>query len=360
MAIKNISCPNRWTKRPLCWPKYGVSLLVMAGGTIAMPLINEGISIPEKVMGLRRAGLNYVRQTMARWLLARPPRLTQVLDVGRHSACCNKPRAQCRRLDSSQYGHGGRQSLCPAAGRATLAVALLALDARLKAGQPELANASFPLAEFYTGFMTNALQPGELLAEIQVPIPQGKTAYIKYGRKHANTPVGGHRCRPRCLSTAQQVERRPHRPQWRRAAPHPGHAGRGSHWSARRLNEAPSPPRSGGRRGMRPFHRCPGQRMVPAQDGRACTSAAPWLRLLEGRDNDGFENRSFTLNGREIEVLVKQPLITLQTLLREQLGYTATKAGCRQGGCGSCTVLVNGEPMAVLPAARPRTWPDRR
>ena len=55
---------------------------------------------------------------------------------------------------------------------------------------------------------------------------------------------------------------------------------------------------------------------------------------------------SFTLNGREVEVLVKQPLMTLQTLLREELGYTATKAGCRQGGCGSCTVLVNGEPMA--------------
>jgi len=36
----------------------------------------------------------------------------------------------------------------------------------------------------------------------------------------------------------------------------------------------------------------------------------------------------------------------LQTVLREQLHYTATKAGCKQGGCGSCTVLVNGEPMA--------------
>jgi carbon-monoxide dehydrogenase small subunit len=55
---------------------------------------------------------------------------------------------------------------------------------------------------------------------------------------------------------------------------------------------------------------------------------------------------AFVLNGRPIEVLVKQPLMTLQTLLREELGYTATKAGCRQGGCGSCTVLVNGEPMA--------------
>ena len=54
---------------------------------------------------------------------------------------------------------------------------------------------------------------------------------------------------------------------------------------------------------------------------------------------------SFNLNGRPTDVLVK-PLATLQTLLREQLGYTATKVGCKQGACGSCTVLVDGEPIA--------------
>lgn len=55
---------------------------------------------------------------------------------------------------------------------------------------------------------------------------------------------------------------------------------------------------------------------------------------------------SFNLNGREIDVMVS-PLTTLQTLLRENLGYTATKAGCRQGGCGSCTILLNGEPVSA-------------
>lgn len=53
---------------------------------------------------------------------------------------------------------------------------------------------------------------------------------------------------------------------------------------------------------------------------------------------------SFILNGRETEVLV-QPLTTLQTVLREQLGFTATKVGCKQGGCGSCTVIVEGQSM---------------
>ena len=59
---------------------------------------------------------------------------------------------------------------------------------------------------------------------------------------------------------------------------------------------------------------------------------------------------TFTLNGREVEVMVK-PLTTLLNVLRENLGYTATKGGCREGTCGTCTVLVNGEPMrsCILP-----------
>ena len=54
---------------------------------------------------------------------------------------------------------------------------------------------------------------------------------------------------------------------------------------------------------------------------------------------------SFRLAGREVDVMAS-PLTTLQSVLRNQLGFTATKDGCRQGGCGSCTVLVDGEPMA--------------
>jgi carbon-monoxide dehydrogenase small subunit len=54
---------------------------------------------------------------------------------------------------------------------------------------------------------------------------------------------------------------------------------------------------------------------------------------------------SFELSGQDVEVMVA-PMTTLQSVLRDQLGYTSVKEGCRQGGCGSCTVLVDGEPMA--------------
>jgi aerobic-type carbon monoxide dehydrogenase small subunit (CoxS/CutS family) len=50
-----------------------------------------------------------------------------------------------------------------------------------------------------------------------------------------------------------------------------------------------------------------------------------------------------TVNGvaRDVE----SPLLTpLLAVLREELGITSPKAGCQQGGCGACTVLVDGEP----------------
>ena len=53
---------------------------------------------------------------------------------------------------------------------------------------------------------------------------------------------------------------------------------------------------------------------------------------------------TFLLGDREVEVMAT-PMTTLQSVLRDQLGATATKEGCRQGGCGSCTVLIDGEPM---------------
>ena len=52
---------------------------------------------------------------------------------------------------------------------------------------------------------------------------------------------------------------------------------------------------------------------------------------------------NLTVNGtpREIE---SAPLTSLLDVLREELGITSPKAGCQQGGCGACTVLVDGEP----------------
>lgn len=53
---------------------------------------------------------------------------------------------------------------------------------------------------------------------------------------------------------------------------------------------------------------------------------------------------TFKLNNRPVAV-VASPLRNLRDVLREQLQVMAVKAGCGQGGCGACTVLLNGEPV---------------
>ena len=52
------------------------------------------------------------------------------------------------------------------------------------------------------------------------------------------------------------------------------------------------------------------------------------------------------VNGEWHEVLA-DTRDTLLELLRDRLGMTGTKEGCSNGNCGSCTVLLEGEPVCA-------------
>jgi aerobic carbon-monoxide dehydrogenase small subunit len=51
---------------------------------------------------------------------------------------------------------------------------------------------------------------------------------------------------------------------------------------------------------------------------------------------------TLSVNGLLMELEV-EPHESLNHVLRERLGLTGTKMGCDTGGCGSCTVLVDGK-----------------
>lgn len=52
---------------------------------------------------------------------------------------------------------------------------------------------------------------------------------------------------------------------------------------------------------------------------------------------------SLQING-EIRELMVRPADLLLDVLREQLGLTAAKPGCKNGDCGACTIMVDGWP----------------
>jgi carbon-monoxide dehydrogenase small subunit len=51
-----------------------------------------------------------------------------------------------------------------------------------------------------------------------------------------------------------------------------------------------------------------------------------------------------TVNHKTHELVV-EPRETLLEVIREKLGLTGTKAGCHVGDCGTCTVILDGEPV---------------
>jgi carbon-monoxide dehydrogenase medium subunit len=165
--------------------EFGDDILVIAGGTLAMPLINAGVSKPVNVMGLKRAGLEYIRESNGHLEVGSTTTLTQM--VAQESITILQEAAiAVGGWAIRNMGTVGGNVFAPPPG-GDFAVAALALDAELIV-MSSSGKRSIPLVEFYTGFMMNALNPGEIVSEIRIPKPGGKTAYLKYGRRHANTP----------------------------------------------------------------------------------------------------------------------------------------------------------------------------
>ncbi len=62
---------------------------------------------------------------------------------------------------------------------------------------------------------------------------------------------------------------------------------------------------------------------------------------------------SMTVNGRPVSIEV-EPDEFLADVLRDRLGLIGTKIGCREGECGACTVLVDGDAIlsCIYPALK--------
>ncbi len=61
---------------------------------------------------------------------------------------------------------------------------------------------------------------------------------------------------------------------------------------------------------------------------------------------------TLTVNRQQVR-WTGDPAAPLVDVIREHMGLTGTKIGCRTGECGACTVLIDGKPVVscLVPAA---------
>jgi CO/xanthine dehydrogenase FAD-binding subunit len=167
--------------------EHGPATLVMAGGTLAVPLVNKGVSRPEKVLGLRRAGLNYVRQVGGAVHIGAATTLTSLRREAGIPLLAEAVKNIGGWAVQNMGTAGGNLFAPPPAG--DLAVAFLALDAKIVLASFRRGERVVPLAEFYTGFLMTVVEADELVVEIRVPQPAGKAVLLKHGRLYSNTPA---------------------------------------------------------------------------------------------------------------------------------------------------------------------------
>ena len=186
MTVRDYLVPRSLAEAVGLLEQHGPELLVMAGGTVAMPLVNEGISLPERVMSLRHAGLDEITVADGMLRVGATATLTRLAAVDAVPLLSEAARRTASWPVRNMATVGGNLFTPPPGG--DVAVALLALDAQVRLGGPR-GERSLPLAGFFTGFMTTALAADELLIAIEIPTAPRDTAYLKLGRRQGSTPA---------------------------------------------------------------------------------------------------------------------------------------------------------------------------
>jgi CO/xanthine dehydrogenase FAD-binding subunit len=167
---------------------YKGRAVILAGGTDLVPRINTYHLRPEVLVYIGKAGLDYIKEEKGKFVIGAATPMAKIAGskllarkAGALVEAAGQAGTQAVRTAATIGGN-----LANASPAADLATPLLAMDAELSlVGQKK--KRVVPLKDFFTGPGKTVLQAGEMIAEITVPVPKGKTVFVKLGRRKALT-----------------------------------------------------------------------------------------------------------------------------------------------------------------------------
>lgn len=191
----NYEAPDTLAKAIALLQKYGDEAKILSGGHSLIPMMKLRFATPEYLIDINDIpGLSHIKEEGG---VLKIGALTREAEV-EHSDLLKKhfpifgdvtkliadPQVRNRGTLGGNLAHGDAANDHPAV--------MLALNATVIATGPD-GERAIPIDEFFFGFYMTALQPDEILTEIQIPIPEGTTgnAYHKLERKVGDYATAG-------------------------------------------------------------------------------------------------------------------------------------------------------------------------
>ena len=168
--------------------QYGKKAVILAGGTDLVPRINTYGLKPGALIYIGKLGLDYIKEEKGRMVIGAATPMAKIAGsklVAKKASALAEAALQAGTAAIRTAGTIGG-NLANASPAADLATPLLVLDADLSLVSQKKKRV-VALKEFFKGPGQTLLQPGEMIKEISFPIPKGKTAFVKLGRRKALT-----------------------------------------------------------------------------------------------------------------------------------------------------------------------------
>lgn len=346
------TCPRTVEEALDCLKEFGDEARILAGGQSLIPLLNLRLCRPSWLVDINHLNtLDYVKEEEG-WL--------RIGALARHRDIEVSPvvRSVCPILSygASLVGHLAVRnrgtmagSLSHAHPAAEFPALCLLLEARLKA-MSVAGTRTIPADEFVVDLFTTALTPGELLAEIAIPVVPPR---VGWGLEELATTQGGFAlgmvaALVSCNSAGEcefarivlaGVGPRPVRAHTAEnhllgSVVSPARLSNAARLAAEELNPLSDTHASADYR-----------RQLVRGAGRAGIALCPQQGWKGKARERGMSATSHTVrlrvNGRAFEKTIPARKL-LSDFLREDLGLTGTHVGCEQGICGACTVLCDG------------------
>jgi len=166
---------------------------LLAGGHSLIPAMKLRLAQPPALIDLGRiAELNYIRQDGARLRIGAMTTHHQIETSELLKAKCPLLPEVAATIGDAQVRNRGTigGAIVHADPAADWPAAIVALDAEMEIAGPT-GRRTVPAADFFVEMMQSAVQPGEILVEIRVPVTSASVAYVKFAQKASGFAIAG-------------------------------------------------------------------------------------------------------------------------------------------------------------------------